>query len=723
MQKITALLEQYVEWVALGIGGLFLLMMVFMYVLQTPVSDKVGERTVTLASVESEVNSQSASLLETAMNDTRVPTAEVPPYGAQFVDHMSLKDATLPTMGGGPWIAYGGAPSKPLIDMGKTPTGAAPDAIQAELPVPPVPQWLAASTGKTTVLTDPSAKSRAVVVRLRNAGNVGNAGAAAGPVGPTVGGPPANLAAMIAAAQSQGQAMARASAGRGAAPPLPAPARLPAGTGAAAAGTGAGAGGTGTTSGESETEGVDKVWVTAAWEITTDDLARAFTAASVPENLSTVFLRLETVREEIQADGSWGNPTVIKPLAYHSVPEMPAAGASSSQERTYNEWVSANAQTLLVPGFYPRSAGDDWYVPGQPNPNEPVKTVAAPVRSPGYPYPGRNNLRGMPPGAPGGMPGMTGMPGGNRRGSRRGGARGYGAPSGYASDDADRPAASGYRTNYQSGPPPEVMAQIQRQIAAAQAGAAGASGAPGAATPTRAGRAAAGAIEIPEGYTIPRGTFIPGELTENVIVWVHDDTVRPGKTYRYKMKYSIRNPFWQQTQLVKDPELAKRFAIYSKESEWSDDVEVAPTLRFFVATGITQNATSARFDIYRWQKGKWHQKTFTVEPGDMIGSKDTATDFTTGYYLVDVKADAISRQPVTISDLAGQLEGRNYQEDLSGLVSFKKDIDWVDPNAVPAAPVGNPAMGGPPPGYGGPPPGFGGPPPGFVPPTGPGGRR
>ena len=49
---------------------------------------------------------------------------------------------------------------------------------------------------------------------------------------------------------------------------------------------------------------------------------------------------------------------------------MPAEGSANAQF-SYLDWASRNTQTLLVP-IYPHVAGDQWYVPGQPNPNLPV---------------------------------------------------------------------------------------------------------------------------------------------------------------------------------------------------------------------------------------------------------------------------------------------------------------------------------------------------------------
>ena len=111
MQKVVNFLEQYVEWIALAIGGAFLLLMVVVYLIGTPVSAKIGDRTVTPANVESVVYDESARKLEQVMADTRVPSANVEKFALKFRDHLALKDQK-PVLASGIWLGAG-APSAP----------------------------------------------------------------------------------------------------------------------------------------------------------------------------------------------------------------------------------------------------------------------------------------------------------------------------------------------------------------------------------------------------------------------------------------------------------------------------------------------------------------------------------------------------------------------------------------------------------------------------------
>ena len=42
MQKLVGYLEQHVQWVVLGLGGLYLLAMIYGYVVQPPVQTQIG---------------------------------------------------------------------------------------------------------------------------------------------------------------------------------------------------------------------------------------------------------------------------------------------------------------------------------------------------------------------------------------------------------------------------------------------------------------------------------------------------------------------------------------------------------------------------------------------------------------------------------------------------------------------------------------------------------
>ena len=628
MQKVLDILEQYVEWVALAIGCLFLLIMVFIYFIGTPVSTKVGDRPVTPANIESFISDGARQSLEQEMAKVGVPSVKVKSYAEGFVEHMENPRATTGPTSPIVWVTAPGTPVTSLRHE-DVQTDATKAQNLAGIPQPlPTPTWYGVSTGKTYVQINPAAPIAAIappappIMRLDANGN---------PVGPAV---PARI--------------------------------LPPG-------------------------GKDEIWTTIAYTISAEDMKAAFDAAKVPGTLSTVFLRLDVVRQEQLEDSSWGHDTAITPLAYHQVPPFPKATAFD--EREYTDWASKNAMTLLAPSFYPKLAGETWFAPGQPNPN--TISVVRPVVDP-IPLPGPRNPRQR-------VPGVAPTP--------------RARPRAYAPEAAKRPAVP----FMQYLPPGQTVDSViarsmyeDAQARAMQARAANAGGGygPGGGygmPPNPYGPAGVGQVQVsvPSGYKVPSGSVNPSELgTEDIFVWFHDDTVEPGKTYRYKMSYRIRNPLFGLDRVAQNIEATKVFAIASPASDWSAPVVIDPISRFFVASGVSSGSNSVRFDVYRWQDGQWQMKQFNASPGDMIGLIDGKIDYQTGWTLADLSATSMSREPVILSDANGKLRSRSYQGDQGSSNQFKKDVAWVDPNAAvrPVTP-GMPGMGpngpswGPPPGF------------------------
>ena len=133
----------------------------------------------------------------------------------------------------------------------------------------------------------------------------------------------------------------------------------------------------------------------------------------------------------------------------------------------------------------------------------------------------------------------------------------------------------------------------------------------------------------------------PSEIS----IWAHDDTVEPGKTYRYRARYYLKNPLYQQPAAVKNPADATKFAIASEFSEWGPAIEVPALTNFFIANANMHQGT-IRFDVYNWEKGVQHHTTVNVEPGDVIAANVNGVDFTTGHTVVDLRTDLKSREPV-----------------------------------------------------------------------------
>lgn len=136
---------------------------------------------------------------------------------------------------------------------------------------------------------------------------------------------------------------------------------------------------------------------------------------------------------------------------------------------------------------------------------------------------------------------------------------------------------------------------------------------------------------------------------EQLLVWTHDIGVEAGKTYRYRCRALVFNPFFARgRQLLEEQRgLAESFEIASQASDWSNPVEVAPPVEFFVVratdTGGSMGLGEARIELYRYEAGARRTQQFTVQPGERIGRtvslNGDSVDFSTDWYLVDVIDD------------------------------------------------------------------------------------
>lgn len=140
-----------------------------------------------------------------------------------------------------------------------------------------------------------------------------------------------------------------------------------------------------------------------------------------------------------------------------------------------------------------------------------------------------------------------------------------------------------------------------------------------------------------------RSVFGPGEdplaaagvagmqLTEGstLRVWAADPSMRPGKTYRYKLLVSVINPLYAVPRLAEDQlkDNRSRAALLPTDDEieamsWIGPIKVEPKSRFFFTSG----GTSASIDIYRRHKGVLIHQDFKGSPGDSIGTIEAIED-------------------------------------------------------------------------------------------------
>ncbi|HEV2293472.1 MAG TPA: hypothetical protein VGR35_06420 [Tepidisphaeraceae bacterium] len=607
MQKVLDLLEKHVQWVALGLGAVWLLLMTWSYVITPPAEVEIGNRTLTAGNVDEYTVENAVRPLEEAMKPKEAPPMVVDNFAERWLARMSWENVE-PIRTAGLISSHGAIPDK-LLERSPTPgmriaegggqpqgaQGAQPVEKVATLPTPaPTPVASDWRFGRSTILKPPP------IV----------------PVGQPQ--PPT--------------------------PPVP--------------------------------EEVDKDWITQSFKVSLPAIAELFKKHQVPPAPigMTAFLKVEMVRQELLPDGQWGQETTLQPLPPFDPnairPPWPANG-NIHQENAYLNWAVQNTGDIIQPAFYQtvEGKGDIWERPGEPAPLpgggafNPAQFAEGPIppnitpeqRKQIMDYRRQQALlrrqqqqQNRQPRTPRGGRGAPEDPGMMMEGD-------------FAPIDSDRPKFLQVRPYPpRRGYPPDMydpammedpammmedefmmegMQPQQQQIM-------------GVGVPD---------VDYPAGLFDPATWHLPAPTApgapppvnprpSEVSIWAHDDTVQPGKTYRYKARYMIKNPLYQQPAVAKDAADAKVFAIESEFSQWGPAIEVPPLTNFFIAN-VHQGRI--RFDVYRWDKGQQHHTTVTVGPGDVIAADAGGVDFRTGHTVVDVRTDLKSRDPVVFLANAG----------------------------------------------------------------------
>ena len=657
MNKVVDFFEKYAEWLALGVAGIFLLFMIWSYVVNpTAVKVQVGSEETTPGDVEPTVN-QMTRALDAKLTAPGVPPIPVPNFSEQFKTSMG---ETRPRGPSTPEVAIG-------IDFRPGIPGAAPTINQPgpqgarlvqALPVTPAPKFVASYAGQFYILDPKFAANQAAAQ----------------------GQPVAGFNPNLQNLQAQGQ-------------------NLP---------------------------GVDLSAQTIEFHLDMKALAEAWKQAYgkalddarlPPAAAETMILRCEMQREEMLPNGKWGNPVDVPRLKLVDVPQWPTAG-NKVQEHQYDAFARENQVEIAEPAFYQIMGGDlkeGWAPPSVVQAREAARKespvlMAGQVFDPAtwqgptegltqqqkqqvYLYrqqqkkeqdrqraqearnraqqaeAARNATRGGSGGSRGGRSrGMDYAPmpdgviiaqaGPDRRSlieeemGLRGRRPGYVAPR----DAAARPANPAM---------PYTDPNIQLQ-----------GGVP--TTPFNP------VLLVQQGLAPGQVAPVPGQApATNIVCWAHDETAAPGKTYRYRMRVIFKNPIWMTNGLAANPAMEAQFALDPANvngnqgwSDWSKEIRVAPTTRYFFATAkqVLQAAAvvNATVAIFKREKGEWNMVTFTVAPGDSIGQPNNGVDYTTGDTLVDLRNE-VRRGDVRVitADQTGELRS-------SPLSAYQNDPEYKD---------------------------------------------
>ncbi|HNS19215.1 MAG TPA: hypothetical protein PKH24_01890 [Sedimentisphaerales bacterium] len=103
------------------------------------------------------------------------------------------------------------------------------------------------------------------------------------------------------------------------------------------------------------------------------------------------------------------------------------------------------------------------------------------------------------------------------------------------------------------------------------------------------------------------------------LIWVFDDTARPGKTYQYRVRVGVFNPVAGTGQLVeRDKDKNNQAILWSRYSQIAGPISI-PRMVYLFAKSVQDKTKTATVEVARYTMGYWRTEDFQVKPGEAIG--------------------------------------------------------------------------------------------------------
>ena len=140
------------------------------------------------------------------------------------------------------------------------------------------------------------------------------------------------------------------------------------------------------------------------------------------------------------------------------------------------------------------------------------------------------------------------------------------------------------------------------------------------------------------------------EAIEPIIVWAHDLSAEPGRTYQYRLRVSVPNPFYLRNRVVDSQKpLTKHHALESKPSQWTDPISTYRKTYFYLVSNSRKDDEGV-VEVFRQFNGGWRRREFSVRAGEPIGGVfdvktfdlESKIDLDVGAIVVDVDPTAPS---------------------------------------------------------------------------------
>jgi hypothetical protein len=162
-------------------------------------------------------------------------------------------------------------------------------------------------------------------------------------------------------------------------------------------------------------------------------------------------------------------------------------------------------------------------------------------------------------------------------------------------------------------------------------------------------------------------------LRDPVMVWVHDDTVKPGQTYEFRIRIGVFNPVAGKDWFLLDQAAFKdQTVLWSPYAQPVSEVEIPKMVHVFPMDTVKAEdkaVKGVKVEVAKYYMGKWQTHEFDVYPGQTIGYSVEETPKTTALGI-----DGVTEMRLQ-TDITGAPTTVDYTSGMT-LVDVVSQINW-----------------------------------------------
>jgi hypothetical protein len=164
----------------------------------------------------------------------------------------------------------------------------------------------------------------------------------------------------------------------------------------------------------------------------------------------------------------------------------------------------------------------------------------------------------------------------------------------------------------------------------------------------------------------------PESLREDLLVWAHDDTVKPGKTYQYRLRLGVFNPIagkeWfrsDQSQYKNQVVLWSAYTPPTSEIFIQKRIHVFPT-ELIAAKNSVGGTEGVKVEVAKYYLGRWRMQAFDVFPGQIIGKE------------AEIKTEAVTPAARGLG-MGAEMDFMMMNPTAEGSMTEPKTVDFTTP--------------------------------------------